>query len=221
MKELAPGVWSVSAFPIPWAINVYLIEDVVIDASRRQDARRILKQLRGRAIGAHALTHVHPDHNGASKAICEHFGVPYWVGEGDEDAAVNPQLVRERQPNHPITQYFARNWTGPGHPVDRVLREGDEVAGFRVIATPGHSRGHVVFFRESDRVLIVGDVLCNQDSLTGIPGLQFPKNFFTPDPEQNRQSAKKLVDLEPNLVLFGHGRPLRNPRKFTQFLRKL
>ena len=60
-------------------------------------------------------------------------------------------------------------------------------------------------WRESDRTLILGDVLNNQDPLLGIPGLRLPKDFFTPDPARNRQSAKRLGELEPLLVLFGHG----------------
>src|SRR5215208_8092897 len=44
---------------------------------------------------------------------------------------------------------------------DRVLEEGDEVAGFRIIHAPGHSPGEVIFFRESDRVAICGDVIRN------------------------------------------------------------
>ena len=49
-----------------------------------------------------------------------------------------------------------RVFTGPGHPVDRALRDGDMVGDFRVIDAPGHSAGHVVLWREADRVLIVG-----------------------------------------------------------------
>ncbi|HWB70062.1 MAG TPA: MBL fold metallo-hydrolase, partial [Solirubrobacterales bacterium] len=67
MKNLAPGVWRLDEFPRP-LINVYLAEDVLIDAGRRWDIGRIRKQLRGREISLLALTHVHPDHQGAAKA---------------------------------------------------------------------------------------------------------------------------------------------------------
>ena len=137
--------------------------------------------------------------------------------ERDVDAAEDPSLIRERQPNHPIAQLFARSMTGPGHPVDRALQEGDEIAGFRVLDTPGHSAGHVSYWRESDRVLILGDVLNNVDVLTGIPGLRLPKRFLTPDPERNRASAKRLGTLEPKLALFGHGAALRDTRRFVDF----
>ena len=64
--------------------------------------------------------------------------------------------------SHPSRRFFDRAFRGPGHPVDRKLNEGDEVAGFRVIDVPGHSAGHVAFWRESDRVLVLGDVLPSQ-----------------------------------------------------------
>jgi hydroxyacylglutathione hydrolase len=220
VKQVAHDVWQLRGFP-PNAINVYLVGDVLLDAATRRAGRRILKQLQGREVRAHTLTHAHPDHQGASHEVCEALGIPYWVGERDADAAEDPSLISQRQPDHWLAQFFARTMTGPAHPVARRLREGDEVAGFRVLDTPGHSAGHVSFWRESDRVLILGDVLNNMDTVTGIPGLQLPKDFFTPDPARNRESAKRLGELEPSLVLFGHGAPLRDTRKLVEFTRAL
>lgn len=217
MKQLADGVWKLAGFP-PNAINVYLLEDVLIDASTKYATRRIVRELKGHKLSAHALTHAHPDHQGASHAVCERYGVPFWVGERDADAAENPKLIGERQPDNFMAQFFARTMTGPGHKVDRLLREGDEVAGFKVIDVPGHSAGHVAYWRESDGVLVLGDVLNNMDVITAIPGLTEPKPYLTPDPAENRRSAKKLAPLEPKLVLFGHGAPLRDTKKFVDFV---
>jgi hydroxyacylglutathione hydrolase len=217
VKQLAPDVWMLSGFP-PNGINVYVIGDVLIDAASRHATRRILRQVEGRAISAHALTHAHPDHQGASHAVCERLGIPYWVGEADADAAENPELIGQRQPDHPIARFFVKVFTGPGHPVDRRLNEGDEVAGFQVLPVPGHSAGHVAFWRESDGVLILGDVLNNIDILTGIPGLHEPKGYLSPDPAENRRSARRLAALEPKLTLFGHGAPLRDTKKLVEFV---
>jgi len=217
MKQLADGVLQLGGFP-PNAINAYLIDDILIDASTRFATRRILRELQGHDLAAHALTHAHPDHQGASHAVCERYGVPFWVGDADVAAAENPDLIGQRQPDHFLAQFFAKTMTGPAHHVDRTLREGDEVGSFKVLDTPGHSAGHVAFWRESDGVLVLGDVLNNMDVLTAIPGLTEPKGFLTPDPEENRRSAKKLGALEPKLVLFGHGAPLRDTKKFVDFV---
>ncbi len=120
-----------------------------------------------------------------------------------------------------MAQFFFRTCTGPGHPVDRHLVEGDEVAGFEVLHVPGHSAGHVAFWRESDRVLIAGDVFNTADPLLAIPGLREPKRYFTPDPALNRRSAKRLGELEPRLLLVGHGPPYRDTRKFVDFCANL
>ena len=220
MKELAKGVWQLSGFP-PNSINVYLVEDAIIDAATRHAGRRIMRQVKGRDVKAHALTHAHGDHQGASKEICEGLGIPFWVPENDADAAERPELIKERQPDHPINTLFFKTMAGPGRKVDRTLRERDEVAGFQVLDVPGHSAGHVAYWRESDGVLILGDVLNSANVFTGIPGLRLPPSFFTPDPERNRQSAKRLGELEPALVLFGHGPPVRNTRKFVDFCASL
>jgi hydroxyacylglutathione hydrolase len=216
MKQLADGVWQLSGFP-PNAINVFVIDDVLIDASTRYATRRILRQVKGHTLTAHALTHAHPDHQGASHNVCERLGLPFWVGEADADAAEQPTLIAERQPDHFMAKLFYRTCTGPGHPVDRKLVEGDRVGEFEVIHVPGHSAGHVAFWRASDGVLVAGDVFNSADPFTGIRGLREPRTFFTPDPAANRRSAKRLGRLEPKLVLLGHGPPYRNTRKFVDF----
>jgi hydroxyacylglutathione hydrolase len=220
MKRLADDVHLLSGFP-PNAINVYLVGDVVVDAATRFAGRRILRQLRGHEVGAHALTHAHPDHQGATRQICRQLGIPLWCGDADADAAENPVLIRERQPQRALNRLIWRSWAGPGHPVTRRLREGDEVAGFTVLDTPGHSRGHVVLWRESDRVLIAGDVLNGMNLLTSIPGLHEPPAVFTPDPARNRESIRRVAALEPALVCFGHGPPLRDPGKLARFAASL
>lgn len=220
MKQLAEGVWQLSLFP-PNAINVFVLDDVLIDASTRFASRKIIRELKGHDLAAHALTHAHPDHQGASHAVCEHFGVPFWVGEKDVEPAENPKLIGERQPDHFMAQLFAKTMTGPAHRVDRVLREGDEVGSFKVIETPGHSAGHVAFWREDDGVLVLGDVLNSADVYTMIPGLKEPRHYFTPDPAENRRSARKLAQLEPKLALFGHGPPVSDTGKFVDFVNGL
>ena len=220
MKQLADGVWQLRGFP-PDAINVYLVEDVLIDAATRRAGKRIMKQLAGRDVTALALTHAHADHQGAADEICGKLDIPYWVGESDAPFAENPRRMAVLQPPHIFNRMAMRFWTGPGRNVDRLLREGDEVAGFRVLNTPGHSPGHVAYWRESDRVLILGDVLNNVNVTTGIPGLNDPKPYLTANPEQNRRSAKRLAPLEPKLVLFGHGKPLRDTGKFVDFVNAL
>jgi hydroxyacylglutathione hydrolase len=219
MKKLADDLFLLDGFP-PYAINVYLMGDVLLDAATRHAAKRILRQLRGRTVDAHALTHAHPDHQGASHEVCETLRLPLWCGSGDADAMEDGRIM-ERQPRHPINAVIGRVFPGPPHPVERRLEEGDDVAGFRVLEVPGHSAGHVAYWRESDRTLICGDVFTNIDTITGVPGLHEPRPFFTPDPTRNRESMRRLAALEPALVCFGHGRPLRDPRKLSAFTEKL
>lgn len=216
MKEIAPGLWQLRGFP-PNVINVYLAGDVLIDSATKMARRRILKQLEGRKLSAHALTHVHPDHQGCSKLVCERFGVPLWVGEADVAAMEDGDIVG-RQPPFALGRVSAKVWQGPPHKVDRALHEGDEVGGFTVLDTPGHSAGHVAYWRESDRVLILGDVLFGLHPATGRPGYHWPPDAFTPDPPLNKQSARKLAGLAPSLVCFGHGPPRRDTESFVRFV---
>jgi glyoxylase-like metal-dependent hydrolase (beta-lactamase superfamily II) len=220
VKEVADGVWKLSGLP-PNAINVFLVGDVLVDAATRLAGRRILRQVAGRQLSTHVLTHVHPDHQGATHEVCEKRGIPLWCGDADADAAERPELIRERQPNASINKLIWRVWAGPGHPVERRLHEGDEVAGFQVIDVPGHSAGHIALWRESDRVLIAGDVLNSMNLITTVPGLQEPPATFTPDPVRNRESIKRIAALEPRVACFGHGPVWTDTRKLTEFAARM
>jgi glyoxylase-like metal-dependent hydrolase (beta-lactamase superfamily II) len=219
VKQLADDVHLIGGLP-PYAINVYLVGDVLVDAGSRHAGRRILRALRGREVHTHVVTHAHADHQGASHAVCEARGIPLWCGEADADA-IEDGDIKSRMPRHPMNTLIQSVFPGPPHPVARRLREGDSVAGFTVLDTPGHSVGHISLWRESDRTLICGDVFTNMDTITGVPGLHEPKDFFTPDPLRNRESMRRLAALEPALVLFGHGRPLRDPAKLQAFTAQL
>jgi hydroxyacylglutathione hydrolase len=220
MRELAGELFMLRGLP-PNAINVYVAGDVLIDAATRQAERRIMRQIAGRTITAHALTHAHPDHQGSSHAICERLGIPLWCGQGDVPAMETPGGISNSQAPGWVNRFQQRFWTGPPHPVARALIEGDEVAGFTVLESPGHSPGQVAYWRESDRVLILGDVLNNMNLLTAVPGLREPPAIFTPDPARNRRSARRLAELRPQLTCFGHGPPLRDPGKLAEFIARL
>src|SRR5439155_7451342 len=215
VTELAPGLTLLTGFP-RYGINWYLVGDVLVDAGGRPDKRRILKQLRGQTVNAHALTHAHPDHQGSSHAVCTELGIPFWVPELDVPPAENPDLIKQRQPDHWLPKLMQAMFAGPGHKVDRVLREGDEVAGFTVLDMPGHSAGHVVYWRESDRVLVAGDVINTMHPFTMKRGVREPFDVFTPDPAENRRSIKKIAALEPALTVVGHGPPLRDPAELRR-----
>lgn len=211
MQQLADDVWHLSGFPVN-AINVYVIGDVLIDAGMFYDRARILKQLDGREIRAHALTHAHIDHYGSSHAICTRLSLPMWCGAADVEAVEAGKMVQQGGRMVPAAK---------AHPISRALREGDEVAGFTVLDTPGHSPGHVSYWRESDRTLLCGDVMWGWNPFTMRGPIRKPFDAFTPDPALNRASAVRLAELEPALVCFGHGPPLRDPAKFAAAVAKL
>jgi glyoxylase-like metal-dependent hydrolase (beta-lactamase superfamily II) len=217
MKRLARDLWQLSGFPAN-AINIYLAGSVLIDAGTRWARWRISRQLRGRRLSMVALTHVHPDHQGVAAQLCQRYGIPLACHEGDVAAMEGRATM---VPPSRVVRLGMRFWAGPPFKVERVLRDGDEVAGFRVVHAPGHTPGQVIYFREADRVAIAGDVLVNMHFLTGRPGLRRPPPFFCDDFAQNQHSIQLLASLRPNLVCFGHGPPLRKPEVLQAFAERL
>jgi glyoxylase-like metal-dependent hydrolase (beta-lactamase superfamily II) len=218
LKYLAPGVWRLRELPRP-LINVYLAGDVLIDAGRSWDRGRIRKQTADLDLSLLALTHVHPDHQGAAAAICEERGIPLACHAADVDVMEGRRPIAATE--HPVAKVFGRIWQGPPHKVDRVLEDGDEVAGFRVVHAPGHAAGEVIFWRESDRVAICGDVIRNITFVTMRTRLDEPPVNLTPDPAENRRSIRKLADLNPTLILPGHGPAVTDMGAFERFVAAL
>ena len=70
MEEIADNVFKLAGRPAH-AFNSYLVGDVLVDARTRHASRRILGQLKGRALSAHLITHAHADHQGSSAAVCK------------------------------------------------------------------------------------------------------------------------------------------------------
>jgi glyoxylase-like metal-dependent hydrolase (beta-lactamase superfamily II) len=195
-------------------MNAYLVGDVLVDAGLGLHARGILRTLRGREVTAHVVTHAHGDHVGGSKRVSDALGVPVWCGPGDADAVQSGKPAAAS----PLQALF--RWK----PVEvaRELHEGDEAgAGFSVLDVAGHSPGQIALWRERDRTLICADVLLNINFYTALPGLHEPPRLFNWDPARNRNCARRLAALEPRLVLFGHGKPLRDPARLKAFTESL
>jgi glyoxylase-like metal-dependent hydrolase (beta-lactamase superfamily II) len=220
MIELAPDLHAVPGRPAG-AFNVHVAGGTIVDAATRRAARRILGATRGLRITAHAVTHGHCDHQGASAELVAALGVPFWAPAG-EAAAIASGAVGPLAPDNAITRWQLKHWAGPGVAVDRELREGDELdAGFVALETPGHSPGHLSYWREDDRTLIAGDVLFGRHPLTGRPGLHEPPARFTVDAAANRAAIRRLAALRPRLTVFGHGLPWRDPDALERFAEAL
>lgn len=217
MREIAKNVWQLSGFPRDM-FNIYLAGDVLIDAGTRWAKRRVLRQLTGHRLSLVALTHCHPDHQGAVHAVCQQFSAPLAVHAADASTMEGRQRM---VPANWIVRLGEHFWSGPPHPVDRVLQDGDMVGEFQVVHAPGHTPGHVMYFRESDRLVIAGDVLANIHFLTGKPGLREPPPIFSSDRRMNWKAIRRLADLKPALVCFGHGPPLARTEVLPRIVERL
>lgn len=216
MLEVAPDVWQLDGWPRN-AINQYVVGDVLIDAGVAYAHKKVIAQARAAGVKAHALTHAHIDHFGGSSHVLRELNVPMWVGELDVPAVEAGKQVGD------LPGLGERMvWAGSKPcKVDRALREGDEVAGFEVLFTPGHSPGHVSFWRASDRVLICGDVMWGNNPFLMRGEPREPFTLLSPDATENRHSARRLAELEPAVVCFGHGPVLRDPARFQVAVERL
>jgi glyoxylase-like metal-dependent hydrolase (beta-lactamase superfamily II) len=202
----------------PDRVNAYLVGGVLIDSGGRFGRRRLERLLEGRELSAHVLTHAHPDHQGCSRWVCQAFGIPLLCGDGDRVAAESGDqrslMPRPGSPMIPLLNLMS----GPGHPVAGTLADGDEIGGLTVIEAPGHTPGHLAFWEERTRVLILGDVLFHMQPLTLRTTLSEPFRFATFDRAANLASARKLAALNPETICFGHGPPLTDGDAFQRFV---
>ncbi|MBZ0288213.1 MAG: MBL fold metallo-hydrolase, partial [Anaerolineae bacterium] len=183
MKQILPGLYSLSGMR---AGRVYLIDDpdglTLIDASLGSSAPAILKQVAetGKTLKRILITHGHPDHIGGLPQVQKVSGAPVITSE-IERPFVEGTAAIERSPSRiPMPQQ-----TMPGTPVARAVREGEVITeafgGLHVIASPGHTRGHIAFWQPEKRVLFAGDTMMH------LAGLRLPFALFTVDMDEDKR----------------------------------
>lgn len=217
--KVAPDVYLLSEFPRRY-LNAYIVDDVLVDAGTRWWGQRLVRRLRDHPIRKHVLTHAHPDHQGMSATICDSLNIPLLCHE-DERAVVESGKTFSTMPENRMNKLFEHSIAGSGHPVAETVAEGDTVGGFEVIETPGNALGHISLWREADGTVILGDVLANIHLFSLQYGLHELPSRFTYSPTESIESARKIADLEPDRVCFGHGPPLTDGTRFEDFVATL
>jgi glyoxylase-like metal-dependent hydrolase (beta-lactamase superfamily II) len=226
-REVADGV----LFLRTMLVNVYIVRTpatwVLVDTGLPGYARRIKNAARS-FIGSAAppaaivLTHGHFDHVGSLEALLEEWNVPVLAHPLEMPYLTGRAMYPPPDPLAGggavslMSRLFSRG------PIDvsahvRPLEEGSSVPGmdgWRWVATPGHSPGHLSLFRDSDRTLIAGDAVTTtqQESLIAVATqrreVHGPPAYFTPDWSSAAESAGRVAALEPELLATGHGVPL-------------
>lgn len=211
----------------------------LIDAGMPKSADTIIKEAENR-FGANArpnaivLTHGHFDHVGAIIELIEHWNVPVYAHEAEIPFLTGKQSYPEADPTveggliAKISPYFPNEPINLGSHVKPLPTDGSipPLQDWKWIHTPGHSPGHVSFYRQSDRALIAGDafVTVKQESLykvlTQEKEISGPPRYFTTDWQQAWESVKKLEALKPFVAFTGHGMLMRG-QELTKNLKQL
>lgn len=175
-----------------------------------------------RDIRAVILTHAHADHVGVAELLRKEVGAPVFVHERDKDLATTAKATGTNEGSTmPYLRYPAawrlfaelgRNGGLKPRPIGEVtmFEDGEEldVPGRpRVVHTPGHTDGHVVFHFPASDAVIVGDALCTYNPLTGARGPQILPKALTRKVSQTLESLDRIAELDARLVLPGHGEP--------------
>jgi glyoxylase-like metal-dependent hydrolase (beta-lactamase superfamily II) len=223
--EVAPGIHRLGN----QLINFYVIEDgarlALVDAGLpgfRKQLEAFLAE-RGRTLAhvdAVLLTHAHSDHVGVAEAVRQAGATVYVHGADAEMARTAKQQEREGS----MLPYLRRRATWrllavairagaaktPKIPSVATFAEGDEldVAGRpRIVHTPGHSHGHVVFHLPDRGALLAGDAIVTYNPLTGRRGPQIMPSAFNVSSAQATASLDRLEPLDSGVLLVGHGDP--------------
>lgn len=210
--EVAPGVVRIPTVGAASVNSFAFVEGdgsvTLVDCGLARAPARIVAGLR--AVGRHpsdvrriVLTHAHSDHAGGAADLAGRTGAP--VAVHGTDAGF---VERGEVPGYDPTLWSGRLMTRlsrggfPPVPVGERLTDGqvlDVGGGLRVVATPGHTPGHISLLHEPTATLITGDALINQ------LGLRYSYRFACSDFRRNDRSAHVLGELEYDRAGFTHG----------------
>jgi glyoxylase-like metal-dependent hydrolase (beta-lactamase superfamily II) len=239
--EVAPDVYCLGPSGITQT-TVYFVRSgsswVLIDAGWAGDGPRIQKAAEalfgpGSRADAILLTHEHPDHDGAALELARTWDCMVYM-HPEEVPIARRDFSAMVASAHPLDRWlilplmramgrrrreavFARSSLAS---VARSLEPGSQIPGlpgWECIHTPGHTPGHVSFFRPRDRVLVTGDALVTLKvrSVTGLllqlRGLSGPPWYTTWNRNAASESIEKLARLKPNVLASGHGMPMTGP----------
>jgi glyoxylase-like metal-dependent hydrolase (beta-lactamase superfamily II) len=228
MREIAPGVAV-----IPTLIaNAYLVEAqstfVLVDTCAPGNERRIQRAAerffgRGRRPCAIVLTHGHFDHAGSAGGLADAWGVPIYAHSLDLPYLTGEAHYPPFDLSSPgfftsIARFFPTSTVNLETRV-RALDPGRMMPGlpdWEIVETPGHTPGHVSFFRRRDAVLLAGDAVTtmNLDSffgtLTKRKQVCRPPVPATMNWKEAHRSVELLASLRPSWIGAGHGAPMRD-----------
>jgi glyoxylase-like metal-dependent hydrolase (beta-lactamase superfamily II) len=169
------------------------------------------------------MTHAHFDHAGSLDELLKLWPevpvyahpleLPYLTGRSSyppPDPTVGGGLMAYMSFVYPKHPYDLGNRVHP-LPEDGSV---PGLPGWRWLHTPGHTPGHVSFFREEGRVLVAGDAFTTVKGESAIATytqrqeVHGPPAYFTPDWDSARVSVAELVTLVPEVAATGHGIPM-------------
>ncbi len=185
--------------------NAYYLKlnnlNILIDAGTKSSGKKIIKFFDNKKIKPDVvlITHYHPDHIGGLKEIYDKYKPKIYVPDGEIYAIKGTKKIKDASKISKFVSFMIKP-----EKVDNVISVINlDIPDIEHYNTPGHTIDSNSYILKRENIIFSGDAIISKN------GKPYINKLFSWNMDLANDSMERILNLKPDLILPGHGRPIK------------